>query len=95
MTWLDLPTENNPCNCPAITLGLWLRTFHQHTYGHHSYTNDFALDPDVHHFEGILRMHMDNPFSPLHHLLFIKCGLTHGVASLYIGGGTVDCVHGE
>lgn len=41
----------------------------QHTYGHHSFTNDFDLDPDVHHFEAILRMHLRNPHSALHRLL--------------------------
>ena len=30
---------------------------HQHTYAHHSYTNDFDHDPDVHHFDMFLRYH--------------------------------------
>ena len=30
---------------------------HQHTYAHHSHTNDFDQDPDLHHFETLLRVH--------------------------------------
>lgn len=30
---------------------------HQHTYAHHSHTNDFDHDPDLHHFEVLLRVH--------------------------------------
>jgi fatty acid desaturase len=30
---------------------------HQHTYGHHSYTNEFDHDPDLHHFDTLLRCH--------------------------------------
>lgn len=30
---------------------------HQHTYGHHSHTNDFEKDPDLHHFHFLLRVH--------------------------------------
>ena len=30
---------------------------HQHTYGHHSHTNDFSRDPDLHHFTTLLRVH--------------------------------------
>ena len=30
---------------------------HQHTYGHHSYTNEFDYDPDLHHFHLMLRVH--------------------------------------
>ncbi|GKY96367.1 hypothetical protein MPSEU_000596300 [Mayamaea pseudoterrestris] len=30
---------------------------HQHTYAHHSHTNDFYKDPDMHHFETLLRVH--------------------------------------
>ena len=33
---------------------LWL---HQHNYGHHSHTNAFGQDPDVHHYGGFLRVH--------------------------------------
>jgi hypothetical protein len=25
----------------------------QHNYGHHSYTNDWDMDPDTHHFENV------------------------------------------
>ena len=30
---------------------------HQHTYAHHSFTNDIAHDPDLHHFHTFLRVH--------------------------------------
>jgi fatty acid desaturase len=30
---------------------------HQHTYAHHSFTNDFDRDPDLHHFHVFLRVH--------------------------------------
>jgi fatty acid desaturase len=30
---------------------------HQHTYAHHSFTNDFEHDPDLHHFTTLLRVH--------------------------------------
>jgi linoleoyl-CoA desaturase len=30
---------------------------HQHTYAHHSFTNSFHHDPDLHHFETLLRVH--------------------------------------
>jgi fatty acid desaturase len=30
---------------------------HQHTYAHHSFTNEFAHDPDLHHFDALLRVH--------------------------------------
>lgn len=45
--------------------GVWAMSFicnpvmwqQQHTYAHHSYTNEFDRDPDVHHFELLLRVH--------------------------------------
>jgi fatty acid desaturase len=30
---------------------------HQHTYGHHSFTNEFSHDPDLHHLDRFLRVH--------------------------------------
>ena len=30
---------------------------HQHTYAHHSFTNEFDHDPDLHHFHTLLRVH--------------------------------------
>jgi fatty acid desaturase len=30
---------------------------HQHTYAHHSHTNDFDKDPDLHHYVTFLRVH--------------------------------------
>jgi len=45
--------------------GVWAMSFicnpimwqQQHTYGHHSFTNEFDRDPDLHHFDVILRVH--------------------------------------
>jgi fatty acid desaturase len=45
--------------------GVWAMSFicnpvmwqQQHTYGHHSFTNEFDRDPDLHHFELLLRVH--------------------------------------
>jgi fatty acid desaturase len=45
--------------------GVWAMSFicnpilwqHQHTYGHHSFTNEFEHDPDLHHFDKFLRVH--------------------------------------
>lgn len=45
--------------------GVWAMSFicnpilwqHQHTYGHHSFTNEFGHDPDLHHFDTFLRVH--------------------------------------
>ena len=51
---------------PAINnLAVWGLSFlcnpemwpHQHNYGHHSHTNTFGQDPDVHHYGGFLRVH--------------------------------------
>ena len=46
-------------------IGVWGMSFlcnpimwqHQHTYAHHSHTNDFNQDPDLHHFSILLRVH--------------------------------------
>eukprot|EP00980_Cylindrotheca_fusiformis_P011704 scaffold2783_cov129-Cylindrotheca_fusiformis.AAC.5 len=46
-------------------LGVWAMSLicnpivwqHQHTYAHHSYTNEFDKDPDLHHFDQLLRVH--------------------------------------
>ncbi len=45
--------------------GVWGMSFlcnpimwqHQHTYAHHSHTNEFDKDPDLHHFSILLRVH--------------------------------------
>ncbi|GAX16474.1 acyl-lipid (8-3)-desaturase [Fistulifera solaris] len=45
--------------------GVWAMSFlcnpimwqHQHTYAHHSHTNSFEHDPDLHHFVTFLRVH--------------------------------------
>ena len=42
--------------------------YHQHTYAHHSYTNDHERDPDVHHLDPILRSHPELKPQPWHYL---------------------------
>lgn len=37
---------------------------HQHTYAHHSHTNSFEKDPDIHHFTLLLRVHRRFRFDP-------------------------------
>jgi Fatty acid desaturase len=34
---------------------------HQHTFAHHSHTNQFHADPDLHHFTSLLRVHQQFP----------------------------------
>ncbi|CAM9931910.1 unnamed protein product, partial [Phaeothamnion confervicola] len=41
---------------------MWM---HQHTYAHHSHTNHFGRDPDLHHFR-FLRTHPLQPWRPAH-----------------------------
>ncbi|VEU44250.1 unnamed protein product [Pseudo-nitzschia multistriata] len=36
----------------------------QHTYAHHSYTNEFDRDPDLHHFDLLLRVHKKFNYQP-------------------------------
>jgi hypothetical protein len=52
---------------------------HQHTYSHHSFTNEHERDPDCHHFERMLRMHFANPHNAAHRLLvhrYVRFGAT-------------------
>eukprot|EP00536_Pseudo-nitzschia_multiseries_P017560 jgi/Psemu1/264380/estExt_Genewise1Plus.C_16250008 len=54
--------------------GVWAMSFicnpvmwqHQHTYGHHSYTNEFDRDPDLHHFDLVLRVHKKFKYEAKH-----------------------------
>lgn len=39
---------------------------HQHTYAHHSHTNDFDHDPDLHHFQRLLRVHRQFKYEAIH-----------------------------
>ena len=39
----------------------------QHTYAHHSFTNNNELDPDTQHFKVMLRMHEKNDYRPRMH----------------------------
>lgn len=41
---------------------------HQHTYAHHSHTNDFDHDPDLHHFDALLRIHRRLKHESVHSL---------------------------
>lgn len=43
---------------PITSPFVWM---HQHTYAHHSFTNDFGRDPDLHHFS-FLRAHPRYPW---------------------------------
>jgi fatty acid desaturase len=40
---------------------------HQHTYAHHSFTNDFDSDPDLHHFHTLLRVHKRFQHTDIYH----------------------------
>ena len=40
---------------------------HQHTYAHHSFTNEFDADPDLHHFTTLLRVHREISHSGIYH----------------------------
>jgi fatty acid desaturase len=39
---------------------------HQHTYAHHSFTNEFEKDPDIHHFDSLLRVHHQIKHEKIH-----------------------------
>jgi len=39
---------------------------HQHTYAHHSYTNEFEHDPDLHHFQLLLRVHRNFQYNKVY-----------------------------
>lgn len=39
---------------------------HQHTYAHHSHTNEYGHDPDLHHFDMLLRVHRKIQYHSLH-----------------------------
>jgi linoleoyl-CoA desaturase len=59
---------------------------HQHTYGHHSFTNEFDQDPDLHHFHLLLRVHKKIRYEAIFryqsHWLFV------GFAYLFVVFGT-------
>lgn len=40
---------------------------HQHTYAHHSFTNEFDKDPDLHHFHLLLRVHRKFTHANIYH----------------------------
>ena len=55
-------------------LGVWGMSFlcnpimwqHQHTFAHHSHTNDFDQDPDLHHFIYMLKVHRRFQHDPIY-----------------------------
>ena len=53
---------------------------HQHTYAHHSFTNDFDHDPDVHHFTTLLRVHRRFQSHPIyrnqHYTVYVALAYT-------------------
>jgi len=48
---------NDVCLWGISTLCNPIMWQHQHTFAHHSHTNDFHQDPDLHHFQRLLRVH--------------------------------------
>lgn len=50
------PWINQLCGLGISMICSPLMWYHQHTFGHHSYTNEFDHDPDLHHFS-FLRTH--------------------------------------
>ncbi|CAB9497443.1 Probable Delta(5) fatty acid desaturase C [Seminavis robusta] len=50
--------------------GVWAMSFianpimwqHQHTYAHHSFTNEHSHDPDLHHFNEFIRVHIKSKY---------------------------------
>jgi fatty acid desaturase len=85
--------------------GLWAMFFisnpviwqHQHTYSHHSFTNEVDRDPDVHHFRPLLRSHKESRYrrmcvfqsSPLY--LFITYTLSVWGSILYLPIDVMIC----
>lgn len=55
------PAVNDACVWAMSLLANPVVWQHQHTYAHHSHTNSFAHDPDLHHFETLLRVHRKFP----------------------------------
>ncbi len=45
-----LPWVNRLCGLGISLIASPFLWYHQHTFAHHSYTNDFDHDPDLHHF---------------------------------------------
>lgn len=61
------PALNWFCGLGISLIASPLLWYHQHTYGHHSHTNDFERDPDLHHFT-LTRPHVRQPHEAIHRL---------------------------
>lgn len=57
------PWLNQACALGISLICSPLMWYHQHTFGHHSHTNDIERDPDLHHFS-FLRLHRHYPYEP-------------------------------
>jgi len=51
------PVVNDVCVWAMSLLCNPVMWQHQHTYAHHSHTNEFERDPDLHHFTTLIRVH--------------------------------------
>jgi fatty acid desaturase len=58
-----VPLMNQLCGLGMSLICSPLMWYHQHTFGHHSFTNDFEHDPDLHHFN-FLRTHERYEYEP-------------------------------
>jgi fatty acid desaturase len=56
-----IPWINNTCVWAMSFLCNPIMWQHQHTFAHHSHTNQFHADPDLHHFTSLLRVHQRFP----------------------------------
>ena len=61
------PLINELCGLGISLISSPFLWYHQHTFGHHSFTNDFEKDPDLHHFV-LTRPHVRQPHGPQHYL---------------------------
>lgn len=61
------PGVNRLCGLGISLIASPFLWYHQHTFAHHSFTNDFDHDPDLHHFV-LTRPHARQPRGP-HHAL--------------------------
>ena len=54
------------CHVGMFWLANPIMWFEQHTYAHHSHTNELDMDPDLHHFQHYLRVHRRLAWQPRH-----------------------------
>jgi fatty acid desaturase len=60
------PWINNLCVWAMSFLCNPIMWQHQHTFAHHSHTNQFHADPDLHHFTSLLRVHQQFPHASIY-----------------------------